>query len=156
MKNKTRTVNVQILQFELEDITTAINQQKFKCAEIGECQECGSYVVLKAHQVREKYYKMKNIGCQDLVEILDNPKYKNDRKRWQKICNCTLTKSVASSSAKAFLADSVSSSCAVGPNTSILNEQFDGLMLNVWKEMVALELEDQLKIKAMGLVHGMD
>ncbi|KAF5186818.1 hypothetical protein FRX31_023595, partial [Thalictrum thalictroides] len=90
------------------------------------------------------------------VEILDNPKYKNDRKRWQKICNCALTKSVTSSFAKAFLADSVSSSCAVSPNTSILNEQFDGLMSNVWKAMVALELEDQLKIKAMGLVHGMD
>ncbi|KAF5197776.1 hypothetical protein FRX31_012636 [Thalictrum thalictroides] len=27
MKNKTRTVNVQILQFEWEDITTAINQR---------------------------------------------------------------------------------------------------------------------------------
>ncbi|KAF5197777.1 hypothetical protein FRX31_012637, partial [Thalictrum thalictroides] len=30
----------------------------------------------------------------------------------------------------------------------------DGLMSNVWKAMVALELEDQLKIKAMGLVLG--
>ncbi|KAF5192186.1 hypothetical protein FRX31_018227, partial [Thalictrum thalictroides] len=52
-------------------------------------------------------------GMDEKVEILDNPKYKNDRKRWQKICNCTFRKSVASSSAKAFLDDSVSSSCAV-------------------------------------------